>query len=49
LAIYPKNIEDTQGISVVELSYMANNLVAKQVWQKLGYSPFRVFSHKVLS
>ena len=36
------------NISVVELSFLAQNHLARTVWAKLGYKPFRVFAHKVL-
>ena len=37
-----------RGISVIELSYHAQNLLAATAWSNIGYVPFRVFSHKVL-
>ncbi len=49
--IHNKQVMDllaSKGVSVVELSYMAQNSVAEKVWGKLGFTPFRVFSHKVL-
>lgn len=39
----------TQGIDVIELSYLAQNTLAAQAWKGLGYTPFRVFSYKRLS
>lgn len=37
-----------QGVSCVELSYLTGNELAAQLWEKLGYEPFRVFSFKQL-
>lgn len=37
-----------QGVSCVELSYLAGNELAAQSWKKLGYEPFRIFSFKQL-
>ncbi len=38
-----------RGVNVVELSYLAQNSLAEMAWGNMGYKPFRVFSHKVLS
>lgn len=38
-----------KDIKIVELSYLAQNAIASDAWEKIGYTPFRVFSHKVLS
>lgn len=35
-------------INVLELSYLAHNHAAMAVWGNMGYTPFRVFAHKVL-
>lgn len=37
-----------QGVSCVELSYLACNELAAMSWVKLGYEPFRVFAFKQL-
>lgn len=37
-----------KGIKIVELSYMAKNPGAAQVWEKLQYQPFRVYAYKEL-
>ncbi len=37
-----------RGIDVVELSYLAQNTLAENAWRNFGYTPFRVFSHKVI-
>ncbi len=37
-----------QGITVVELSYLAENTLAEKAWRNIGYTPFRVFSYKNL-
>ena len=36
------------GITNVELSYLACNTVAEPAWREMGYRPFRVFSHKTI-
>lgn len=36
----------TKGVNTIELSYMAQNVLAEKVWKKLGYKPFRIFAHK---
>ena len=43
-----ENWFSSKGVMVVELSYLAQNSLASEAWSHLGYSPFRVFSHKVL-
>ena len=35
-------------IKVIELSYLAQNTLAEKTWSKIGYQPFRVFSHKII-
>lgn len=46
-----REVEDwllNRGINVVELSYLAQNTLAETSWRKIGYVPFRVYSHKIL-
>ncbi len=35
-----------KGIQTIELSYLVENLVAKQAWDKLGFKAFRTFAYK---
>jgi GNAT superfamily N-acetyltransferase len=35
-----------QGISLIETTYMTNNIIAKNFWSKGGYSPFRTHAYK---
>ena len=47
-----KNLENwfrVKGINNLEVSYMAQNELAGLAWSKLGFTPFRVFSHKTLN
>ena len=37
-----------QGMTQMELSYLAGNTLAEQAWQGLGFSPFRVYAYKPL-
>lgn len=37
-----------KGVKVIELSYLAQNMLAAKAWSKIGYVPFRVCSHRVL-
>lgn len=37
-----------KSIKIIELSYMAKNQGAAQVWEKLHYRPFRVYAYKEL-
>lgn len=38
-----------RGITTIELSYMAQNTLAKTAWDALGYQPFRIFAYKQIS
>lgn len=38
----------SRGVNIVELSYMAGNSLAENVWVKLGFKPFRIFAYKDL-
>lgn len=38
----------SQGVGVVELSYLAQNALADVAWNRIGFKPFRVFAHKLL-
>ncbi len=35
-----------RGVQELELSYLSNNTIAENAWKKLGFTPFRIFSHK---
>ena len=34
------------GVELMELSWLASNTSAAQVWQRLGFVPFRTFAYK---
>jgi GNAT superfamily N-acetyltransferase len=38
----------SRGVKVIELSYLAQNSLAEKAWSRIGYVPFRIYSHKVL-
>lgn len=40
--------ESRRSVEFVELSYLAGNELASNVWERLGYKAFRVFSFKQL-
>ncbi|QDU43461.1 putative acetyltransferase [Symmachiella dynata] len=39
----------SRGIELLEVSYMAKNETAANVWQQLGFEPFRVLAYKSLA
>lgn len=38
----------SKNITHIELSYMVGNVIAGEVWRRLGYKPFRTFSYKII-
>ena len=36
----------SRGVHVVELSYLVGNETAAEAWNRMGYTPFRIFSSK---
>jgi GNAT superfamily N-acetyltransferase len=39
----------SKRITLMELSYMAQNQLAESAWQKMGFEAFRVFAYKEIS